>query len=445
MIAKAAAGRTRRTILGTSATALLLGACAPGPHQGVTAAKKSGPATVQQWSPFTAQFQLDGIGKLNAAFTAQEPDITMETAFGVTVEKTIAAVAGGSGPDVHNKDGAQFLDLVRRKVFRPIDDLVARSRTASKGKFSPAQLDAGGWAEKLYGLATWSNGTSGFLFWNTAHFAEAGLSRPPATLDDVRQYGERLTRVGADGQLARIGFELLADNYWNDPFSLLTRLYDVTWYDKKNGKVSLDQPGLVAALEYATRTYQFLRPEHVDAFRKSYSRNNTPTSAMPQGMESIKFGSDTTAGVMAQNAPGITLEIGWAPSEAKKTWVAQGSGQYTGVVTGSRVPEAAWRYVEYLTTPAANQIILDTIGWVVYNKDLAKGLDVSRVPHLRFIMDAPEKAQKVYGPVVLPIDAAAPTAAGVQKVIRGQQSARDMLQELNTKLQTDLDTALRTG
>jgi ABC-type glycerol-3-phosphate transport system substrate-binding protein len=97
----------------------------------------------------------------------------------------------------------------------------------------------------------------------------------------------------------------------------------------------------------------------------------------------MKIGSDNVFGVTAQNAPNLRLGVTWAPSATRQTWVAQGSGHYVGLVAGTRAPDAAWRYVEFLATPAANQIILDVIGWVVYNKEVARALDVSKLPGLR--------------------------------------------------------------
>jgi hypothetical protein len=112
-------------------------------------------------------------------------------------------------------------------------------------------------------------------------------------------------------------------------------------------------------------------------------------------------------------------------------------------VNGSRQPDAAWRYLEYLTMPAANQIVLDVIGWVIYNKDVARALDVKKVPGLRFVLDAPAKARKLYAPVALPLDPAKFVSDGVQQVIRGKQGARDMLQALTRQVQAELDQAFR--
>ena len=100
--------------------------------------------------------------------------------------------------------------------------------------------------------------------------------------------------------------------------------------------------------------------------------------------------------------------------------------------------------MEWLTSPPANQLMLNSVGWIAYNKDLSKGLDLSKVPNLRFVLDAPAKAEQVRAPVVLPIAFGA-LDEGIRKVINGQQGTREMLAEAQRTLQGELDEALRAG
>jgi len=44
------------------------------------------------------------------------------------------------------------------------------------------------------------------LFWNRDHFEEEGLSGPPRTWDQLREYAYRLTRRSANGEMERAGF-----------------------------------------------------------------------------------------------------------------------------------------------------------------------------------------------------------------------------------------------
>jgi ABC-type glycerol-3-phosphate transport system substrate-binding protein len=99
--------------------------------------------------------------------------------------------------------------------------------------------------------------------------------------------------------------------------------------------------------------------------------------------------------------------------------------------------------MEFLTTPEANQLIQDIIGWVGYNKDVAQQLKVDPASNMPFVLEAPGKAERVLAPVVLPVGTGV-VDQGLEQVVRGEQSAREMLQQAQQQLQTDLDEALRS-
>jgi maltose-binding protein MalE len=160
----------------------------------------------------------------------------------------------------------------------------------------------------------------------------------------------------------------------------------------------------------------------------------------------MKVSSYVSTGTLANNAPDVPLGIGWAPPAPahQRTFVRVGGAWCDCLAAGAPQPDAAFRFMEYVTTAAANQIILDQIGWIGYNKEVAQQLDVERVPNLRFVLDAPQKAQKVLAPVILPFESTA-DGDGMERVIAGQQSAREMLQQVTHELQVELDEALRTA
>jgi multiple sugar transport system substrate-binding protein len=436
-----------RWVGGRGAAGLLgvaLGGCAVG-QSGTPGAAQGGegpvaaPATIQFWPTWGAQFQVDGINEMGRAFEAQTPGLTVEvTPYRGMYDKIVSAVAAGAPPDVHSLPGGQIGPFGRRGLVQALDARIAKSQTATKGRFFPAQWDVAAPQGKIVGVPAWDHHPSPYVFWNQAHFEEAGLpsDRAPGTLEEAARYAERLTRRGAEGAIERMGFDPLAEagdllGYWASAF-------DATWYDPKTRRIDLVQPGLVAALEYISRLYQYYGPANVQAYRQTYPAFNAPNAGMPQGVESMKVSSGVSTGTLANNAPSVRVGVGWVPMLSRRTYVSVGGGHFNCLASGAKEPDAGWRFVEWLTTPAANQLMLDKIGWIAYNRELATTLDLRRVPNLRFVLDAPSKAQQVGAPVTLPIETVA-VAQGVQRVVRGEQGAREMLGEATKSLQTDLD------
>jgi ABC-type glycerol-3-phosphate transport system substrate-binding protein len=149
------------------------------------------PGTVgalQFWPRWTSPFQVDGLAKLLALYNEQAPEVTVQmTPHGAQYEKIVAAVSGGTSPDVVTVIGRFAL----RKAVQPLDGLLARSKTAGKDVFFPAQLETATWTGQVYGLPAFDNGPSPFLFWNPSPLQDGGLDagRPPATPEDARHDG----------------------------------------------------------------------------------------------------------------------------------------------------------------------------------------------------------------------------------------------------------------
>lgn len=149
-------------------------------------------------------------------------------------------------------------------------------------------------------------------------------------------------------------------------------------------------------------------------------------------------------GVLATNAPTQYIGVGWMPASSNKTFVVLGDGHDVCLVAGAPQPDATFGFMRYLTTPEANQIIFDSVGWVGFNKNVAAQTDVTHLPNMRFVLDAPAKVQRLLAPVVLPIDTT-PVDDGVQQVIDQHQSTSDMLKQASQQLQAQLDQALKQG
>jgi ABC-type glycerol-3-phosphate transport system substrate-binding protein len=382
--------------------------------------------------------------KMAQEFTAQTPALAIEiTPYESKYEKIVAAVAGGTPPDMHSLPTGQILPFARQKLIQTLDARLAKS--GLKERFFPAQWQTATWEGKIHGVPAWDHHPTPFLFWNQAHFEEIGLAadKPPATLDEARRYADRLTKIGGDGQIVRLGWDPFIESA-SDLLGYWSYAYEASWYDEKSKKIDLLKPGLVAAVEYIAGIYKAVGQDKIADYRKKYPSFNAAAAAMPSGVESMKVSSGVSTGTLANNAPAVRVGVGWTPAEKARKFISVGGGHFNSLSSGAPHADAAWKFVEWLTTPKANQMMMDSIGWIAYNKDLSKGLDLTRVPNMKFVLDAPAQAQQVLAPTNLPIATDA-VGEGVQRVLKGQQGAREMLAEVTKTLQAALDDAMRAG
>lgn len=419
---------------------------AQAPQTNQAPARTLAPAAIQFWPTWSGKFQVDGMNALIEAFQQDVPQVTVEmTPFSGKYDKIVTAVAGGNAPDVATVASGKLPEFARSKIVQAFDSRLAKSSIARRDKFYPAQWESASWEGKVYGLPAMENGPSPFLFWNQAHFEEKGLpaDRPPADLDEARHYAELLTVQQPGGKIERLGWEPLTEA-GNSLLGYWSLAYRATWYDPKNKKIDLVKPEYVAAVEYIAGVTKQVGAENIAEYRKVYKRWNAPDAGMAQGAESMKVSSYVSAGTLANNAPDQRIAIGWAPPQKRgATFVEVGNGWNVSLATGAAQGDAGFRFMEWLTTPRASQLLLDNIGWIAFNKEVAEKLNVEKYPTLRIALDAPAKAKQISAPTFLPIDTG-PVTAGINDVITGKLSAKEMLQQVTQQLQNDLDNVLRS-
>lgn len=121
--------------------------------------------------------------------------------------RILAAISSGDAPDVLNIGNTWAVSLQATGAFMPWEG-EALEKLGGEDRFVPASWATGG-AEgeaptsvPLYGL-TYS------MYYNTALFAEAGISEPPATWDEFVDAAKKLTKdLDGDGAIDQWGFGL---------------------------------------------------------------------------------------------------------------------------------------------------------------------------------------------------------------------------------------------
>ncbi|NGM15065.1 sugar ABC transporter substrate-binding protein [Verrucosispora sp. CWR15] len=158
------------------------------------------------------------------------------------LNRLLAAATTGQGPDVVNIGNTWSASLQATGALVEFDDATL-DKVGGKDRFVPAALAAAGAPDKppaavpLYSLAY-------ALYYNKQSFADAGITAPPTTWEEMAEVGRKLTGDGTWG-LAVEGANPSENAHHAFTFA---QQYGGEWFDAA-GKPTFDTPQNVAAVK----------------------------------------------------------------------------------------------------------------------------------------------------------------------------------------------------
>lgn len=451
---------SRRAVLGALSTALgagalsALSACGAtaGPAQGGGEKEITQPVTLEYWPHWGGASREPAYAKLTEAFTADNPKITVNTTpYGHNLEKLVSNVVAGTPPDVAIiRSSGQALAI--KSAIQALDDRIARAKLFKKGDYADAQWDQYTWKGKIYAVPAMENGPRGALVYNKKLFVEAGAdpNKPPKTVDELHKLHERITKEDG-GQITRLGF---------DPWDAMSLegflefwgegMFGARWYDAKAVKLNLNSPEMVQAVEEFTSFRIRTGWDKVATFRQTYGMWTGKTSGLTSQTQAMQINGYWTPGEERifpdpGNDVASNLAYTWVPTQKGDRKVQLIGGWAACIPAGVKQMDAAFRFIEWMTTAKCNQILLDEFGFLNGNKTAAKELKYDHVPNLKFYLDSLTQADKVVQPINVPIwsDLDKGYRAMLDNVGQSKKAARAALDELQTQLQQLLDDTVK--
>jgi multiple sugar transport system substrate-binding protein len=371
------AGISRRTFLRSlvaAGGAMVVAACggtAPQSGSGTTSAPAAGTGTGSQvtieWlNRYDSPVVQGMMPQIISAFEAENPDIKVNyqnpgNGEGYT-EQLLTRVAGGNPPDVATLFEPP-VEFAVRGALTELDGYMGNAKLATPDAFYPAPLASCQWQGKTYGLPSSAGASS--MFMNTTMLAEKGISGRdafPKTWDELKALDKEFIVI-ENGEIKQGGFVPFMSGSWTYPAwsaSNGTQLYDVA-----NNRYTLDSEQNVEWLDYWLRWLDDQYGGSIEALSVAAS-----------------WGSAYSDSAFHQGLASMTCEGSWACTDAEIPFeweVARfptgpsGSKSFTAfypnwwvVPNGSKQPEAAFRFVEYLTTTGWTiwyKTIMDTPAW----------------------------------------------------------------------------------
>ena len=260
--------------------------------------------------------------------------------------------SGGSAYDVVEFDNGWVNEWCGAGWTTPLDEYMSEGFTDG---MIPGLIDLFSCPDgTLHGIV-WNNDTR-FFYYNAAKLAEAGFDESPTTWDEFTDQSQAAIAAGV--------VEYGMDPYWNQEWSLMNEFHFWTYafggevVDKEGCFLFNTDPNTLAGLEFMTET---LNNGVSNPAGLTYDQANAQNLFLtgnslffPQGISGlVPFANDESLSTVVGE-----VEIGLVPSGGKSLTLPEAFA----IPSKSEHKEAAWKFIEYMTSVESNALIAKEIG-----------------------------------------------------------------------------------
>jgi multiple sugar transport system substrate-binding protein len=360
----------------------------------------------------------------------------------VDEQPVLTRIAAGTPPDIVSAADLLLASWSLTKAIVPLDSYMQRDKFDTS-HYWPASRTVIQYAGKTWGIP-WTNDVRGLLY-NKTLFRNAGLDpeKPPATLSDTKDIGDKLTKSQGDAY-SQVGFiPWYGQGVWLWGWGWV---FGGDFWDPNSQKVTANDPKNVAALTYFQQEVQRLGLDKVNTFIKAQSQGKL--SGPLAGNMGMWIDGNWNSASNKKNAPNFDYGVGpWPVPEGGKPSSWSGIWCYV-LPQGVKNPDATWTLLSYLGGAEAQLINCEVTGDTPARQDASEQLLPKQVA--------------AFGPTVkdfqaiMPVSHHRPTMpAGiqywndmgtmVQDVLNGKQQPQPALDQLTTTTQIAVDKALKAG
>ncbi|MET9195250.1 sugar ABC transporter substrate-binding protein [Streptomyces olivaceus] len=369
-----------------------------------------------------------------ADFEKANPDIDVEYVGIAATEyqsKVDTAIQGGGLPDVGGVTASMLAGFSAQGALEPLDGRLTES--SLNGKLNKDMVEsvkaAGGGDGTLYSVPSSAN--NGVLYYRTDLFEKAGLDEP-TTWDAFYAAADKLTDKGknAFGYTIRGGSGSIAQ-----AFDAMYGQSGITSFWDAEKKTTVNDPKNVEALEKYAALYKKVTPaaDVNNDFAKMTAQWDTGTI----GMVNHNLGSytDHVKALGTGKFRGIPQPVGPSGKRVQVSNPVDGLGLFKS----SKNKEAAWKFIEFATSKEQNSRFNESAGQVPSNTEAADDAWIQKAEPTKLAAQALNDGSTtiVQLPYYLPdwsTLSKSESEPAFQKVLLGETSAKDFLDDLAEKL-----------
>ncbi|AEE95240.1 ABC transporter substrate-binding protein [Mahella australiensis] len=301
------------------------------------------------------------------------------------VTKLLAAIAGGTPPDITWLDRFTAAQFAARNALSPLDEYI-EAGGLDMGQYASYAVDEIKFDGKIWALP-WDTDTRPF-YWNKDVFQKAGLDpeTPPNTWDELLDYSKKLTVTDAKGNFKQIGF---IPNFGNSWLYLYGFQNGAKFLSDDGRTALLNAPEVVEALEFMVKGYDLLGgAKKVNAYSSTFQGEaNDPFLT---GQVAMIINVNNALQGWSRYKPDLNFGAALAPTPTGENKITWSGGWSWAMPKGAKHPKEAFEVMKWLTTEG---IKVQQQGAADYNKK--QGRDIF-IPFPAAYTPANEELIKTY-------------------------------------------------
>lgn len=371
---------------------------------------------------FNVQGQLDALNQLQKDFETANPDVKIHftyVPFGELVSRTLQMAAVHKPPAISAIDNPDVLRVAKAGILQDIYADVAKIQVWNDMYPGPKAAVTDG--SKVYGVPIGSNSLA--LYYNKKLLADAGVSTPPQTWDQLTETAAKTTKSPVYG----IAFSAVntEEATWQwEPF---------LW--SNGGSLSdLNSKNAQAALELWV---DWVKKGYASKDVVNWNQGDVPNEFISARAATMVMGPWQLANVKKSGVDFgiVTIPV---PKEGSKPVVPLGGEVWCVLKGDPKVEQAAVKFIQFTQEPDRLRKICDTFNYISSIRSVAKQQGEDN-PELKPFVDqmATARARSQEGGAKYPeISLAARTA--IQRALTGQASAEEALKDAAAKIKAIL-------
>ncbi|WP_420457431.1 ABC transporter substrate-binding protein [Rubrivirga sp.] len=424
-----------RTVLVLLIALVALAGCGGGER----AAEADGPIRLVYWTSQNPQ-ERTVADTLVARWNRTHPDVQVAVqpipAGQSSEEVLLASIVAGTTPDICSNIAPSALhDMVRAGGLVPLDGLPGFDSLMA-ARVPPELVERFRSADGRFYQLPWKTNPI-LMMVNPEMLRDAGVARVPRTYSEYLAAAERVTAdTDGDGRNDRwMGTRDIRPIWWQRTFDVYP-LYVAasggrTLFDAE-GDLAIDNEAMSDVLGFFQTLYA----------RGDYPRSTLQGNAFAQGRVATDFTGPWTIGWLAENAPDLAVDFAPVPVPDGTPLddgppVTYGDYKNIALFATTRHPEAAWAFAQYLVSPQADRMLIETTRQIPIRSGLLDDPQLApffaTYPSMRRFAEQAAATRGVDAVPDLPetLDA---VAQGYERVIYGVESPVQAVQSITERI-----------
>ncbi len=346
--------------------------------------EKNQPVTIK-FSYFYSENEASGKAMANIIrdFNASQSNIIVEGSAGASIDKQLVSIMSNNTPDIGYTVWPSALRWAQNGALEPLTSYVEKSPDFNLGDFLPATVNITKYKDETYAIPFYVQTMA--LYYNKDILNEAGFTKPPETLDELKLMAKAMTQINDKGEIERMGF--LPDYPWVDNV-LWPILFGAEFYDRKKNEVATTSKEYIRAIDFQNWFYKEWGWDTISSFKlKIGSHEQGPFYT---GNLAMVMGGEWVARDIKQFAPNLNFGICSFPYPADRPDLKESSFISPAVIympSGSTHKEEAWQFIKYLTSTETMLKFANEYKSLMARKSVITNPQIEIDPELKILAD----------------------------------------------------------